>query len=199
MGPNVLWVSTAADVQRLQDLIRTSPWHMDVLRAARACELPDWAVGAGMLRDLVWDEMHGGFDPALVKDVDVAFFDPSDLTPGRDMAADDCLVRALPGVTWEATNQAAVHLWYPDWFGHAVEPLSSMADGVATWPETATCVAVRLRDDDSIEVVAPCGLVDLLGGVCRRNPRRVTLEQYRRRVERKRVAERWPKVRVLDT
>ena len=93
------------------------------------------------------DRLHGDFDPARVKDVDLAFYDPLDA-----------------------------------------------ADGVATWPETATAVAVRLCVDDSLEVLAPCGVADLLGGVCRRNPRRVTVEEYQRRVVRKGVAQRWPKV-----
>jgi hypothetical protein len=48
-------------------------------------------------------------------------------------------------------------------------------------------------------VVAPCGLEDLFGLLCRRNPRRVTAEEYRRRVESKHVATRWPRVRVLRT
>jgi hypothetical protein len=64
-------------------------------------------------------------------------------------------------------------------------------------PETATAVAVRLLADDRIEVVAPCGLEDLFGLVCRRNPRRVTVEHYRQRVHDKRIAERWPRVEVL--
>jgi hypothetical protein len=33
--------------------------------------------------------------------------------------------------------------------------------------------------------------------VCRRNPRRVTVEQYRRRVIAKRIAERWPRVTIV--
>ncbi|MGH3095633.1 MAG: nucleotidyltransferase family protein [Streptosporangiales bacterium] len=192
-------MSAESQVKRLDALIRSSGWHMEVLRAARECALPDWLIGAGVLRDLVWGEMHDGFDPALVKDVDVAFFDPTDLTPVRDAAATAQLVRALPGINWEATNQAAVHLWYPDWFGDEVAPLVSAADGVATWPETATCVGARFLDDDGIEVVAPLGLDDLLDGVCRRNPRRVTVEQYRRRLQRKNIAERWPNVRIVDT
>jgi len=46
-------------------------------------------------------------------------------------------------------------------------------------------------------VVAPCGLDDLFGLVCRRNPRRVSVEHYRRRVLDKRVAGRWPGVRIV--
>lgn len=187
-----------SDVTRFEALIRSSSWHLEILRAVRDCALPDWVVGAGVWRDLVWGSMHGGFDPADVKDVDVAFFDPTDLTPARDEAATDALRRRHPQIAWEATNQAAVHLWYEEWAGFAVEPLTSVDDAVATWPETATSVGVRLLDDDGLRIVAPCGLSDLMGGICRRNPRRVTVEEYRQRLLRKRVRERWPSVRVVD-
>ncbi len=70
-----------------------------------------------------------------------------------------------------------------------VPPLASTADGVATWPETATAVAVHLTEDGRLAIVAPCGLSDLLDGVCRRNPRRVSVEEYCRRVHTKRIAE----------
>jgi hypothetical protein len=39
-----------------------------------------------------------------------------------------------------------VHRWYGRVFGAEVPPLTSTADGVGTWPETATAVAVRLLD-----------------------------------------------------
>jgi uncharacterized protein len=41
-------------------------------------------------------------------------------------------------VPWEAKNQAAVHLWYERRFGQAVGPLTSIAEAVATWPETVS-------------------------------------------------------------
>jgi hypothetical protein len=137
-------------------------------------------------------------DPAMVKDVDVAFYDPVDLRPERDQAVERALAARLPGVRWDAKNQAAVHTWYQRRFGVAVDPLASSAEGVATWPETATAVAVRLHADRHLSVTTCCGLDDLLGGVCRRNPRRVTLATYHRRLAAKRVAERWPNVLVLD-
>jgi hypothetical protein len=188
----------AAEAARLEELNRSSRWLMEVLAAARASRAPDCWVGAGVLRDLAWDALHGGFAPERVKDVDVAFFDPHDLRKERDLEVEERLGRLLPGVRWDAKNQAAVHLWYERRFGFPVEPLRSTADGVATWPETATAVAVRLDGGGNLSVLAPCGLTDLLGGVCRHNPRRVTAEEYRRRVHAKRIAQRWPKVRILD-
>jgi len=103
----------------------------------------------------------------------------------------------LSGVPWDAKNQAAVHTWYGRVFGGQVAPLTSAADGVATWPETATAVAVRLLPDDRLQVVAPCGLEDLFGLICRRNPRRVTVAHYRQRIHDKRITERWPRVEVV--
>jgi uncharacterized protein len=185
--------SAAAALERL---VRGEPWLLGVLAAARACGAPDCWVGGGVPRDLVWDQLHGGFDPARVKDVDAAFYDPSDLTPEADQAVEATLRRLAPQVPWDAKNQASVHLWYQQRFGHAVEPLRSAPDGVATWPETATAVAVRLDDNDQLQITAACGLEDLLQGVCRRNPRRVSVEWYRHRVLAKQVATRWPNVQI---
>lgn len=170
---------------------------MGVLEAARDCDPPDWWIGAGVIRDLVWGDLHGGFDHLKVRDVDLAFFDPTDLTPERDLEIESALRRRLPGVPWEAKNQAAVHTWYERRFGFTVEPLISMADAVATWPETATSVAVRLERNGELRITAPFGLDDLLNGICRRNPRRISVDEYSRRLDKKQIATRWPRVVIV--
>ena len=119
------------------------------------------------------------------------------LQVARDVEVEQALSVRLPSVPWDAKNQAAVHTWYGRVFGAQVAPLTSSADGVGTWPETATAVAVPLLPDDRIQVVAPCGLEDLFGLVCRRNPRRVTVDHYHQRLRDKRIAERWPGVEVV--
>jgi uncharacterized protein len=183
---------------RLEELVRSSDWLMAALRAVRDVDPPDWLVGGGVLRDLAWDRLHGHAEPGRPRDVDLAFFDPYHLDAGRDAEVERALVARLAGVPWDAKNQAAVHRWYGRAFGGEVAPLVSAADGVGTWPETATAVAVRLLDGDELQVVAPCGLDDLFGLVCRRNPRRVSVDHYRRRLREKRIAERWPKVTIVD-
>jgi hypothetical protein len=186
------------DVRSLQRLVTSSSWFMDVLSAVRDSGLPDALVGAGALRDLVWGELHGSFVPGDVKDVDVAYFDPSDLGPERDVRAEEALRRLLPGVPWEAKNQAAVHTWYARRFGGVpYAPVRSACEAVSRWPETATSVAVRLDAGGRLRVCAPVGLADLLDGVWRRNPRQVSLEESVRRLRKHRVAERWPRVRVI--
>jgi hypothetical protein len=72
------------------------------------------------------------------------------LRAARDAEVEAALSAQLPGVPWDAKNQAAVHTWYGRVFGGRVAPLTSAADGVATWPETATAVAVRLLPGDRV-------------------------------------------------
>jgi uncharacterized protein len=185
------------DVARLEAIVRSTAWLMEALAAARAVAAPDWLVGAGAVRTAVWDRLHGYEVSTGLADLDVAFFDPDDLSEEREAAIERELRAQLP-VEWDAKNQARVHLWYARRFGYEVQPLTSCADGVASWPETATAVGLRLTRDDRLVVEAPLGLDDLLGMVHRRNPRRVSVEEYRRRLESKRIAERWPRATVVE-
>lgn len=184
--------------ERLCDIARSSMWFMAALEAVRDLKLSSWCIGAGAVRNLVWDALHGYSTPSRLPDVDVAYFDASDLGRETEAQLQRRLHEAMPGIPWEVTNQAAVHLWFEVYFGHAVEPLASLRDGVGSWPEYATSVGLWLNQDDSIEVVAPHGLDDLFNCVVRRNPARVSMDTYRLRVEQKNYALRWPRVTVLD-
>jgi len=180
------------DQRRLVDgILQANEWFMGLLTAVRTCDPPDWYIGTGAIRTIVWDYLHGAH-------VDVGFFDPHDLRPARDAAMEAELHALRPDVPWEAKNQAAVHLWYERVFGYPVAPLTSCVDAIGTFPETVTSIGVRLLDNQCLELAAPNGLNDLLNMVLRRNPRRVTLEPFLQRLAEKRVQERWPLVRVVD-
>jgi hypothetical protein len=184
--------------QRLCRIARSSKWFVSALRAARELELSSWCIGAGAVRNLVWDALHGYSTPTPLADLDLVYFDANDLSPEREAELQHRLSLAMPGIPWEVTNQAAVHLWFEDQFGHAVEPLQSLHEAVASWPEYATSVGLRLRADDTIEVIAPHGLEDLFNCVVRRNPTRVSVDTYHMRVQQKKYALRWPRVTVLQ-
>lgn len=147
--------ATRTDMEeRLRDIARASAWFAPALRAVRDLGLPSWCIGAGAVRNLVWDALHGYSTPSDLADLDVAYFDAADLAPERDAELESRLREAMPGIRWEVTNQAAVHRWFEGYFGHAVEPLESLEDAVASWPEYATAVGLCLRQDG----LAPCAL-----------------------------------------
>jgi hypothetical protein len=181
---------------RLITIARESTWFWSALVAVRSLNLPAWCIGAGAVRNLVWDRLHDVRTPSSLPDIDVAYFDASDLSAERDAQIQRRLSDVHPSVPWEVTNQAAVHTWFEATFGYPVSPLVSLEDGVASWPEFATSVGITLRDDDSINVIAPYGLDDLFAMVIRRNPARASIETYRKRVEQKQYQKRWPRVIV---
>ena len=183
---------------QLKQLIAQNERVLTILRVVRYCNPPKWLVGAGVIRNLVWDYLHGYGKPTPPRDIDVAFFDATDLRPERDAEVTAQLTAVLPTVEWEATNQAAVHGWYATLFGQTWPPFTSTTEAIATWPETATCTAVRLLPDDSLQIVAPFGLDDLFQMILRRNPARVTRSQFQQRLRDKKIQQKWPRVRVID-
>ncbi|WP_138754457.1 nucleotidyltransferase family protein [Paenibacillus sinopodophylli] len=185
--------------QQFEEIIRNNEWFMSILRDVRLCNPPDWYVGAGVIRNIVWDYLHGLVeDNYNSRDVDVAFFDPSNLTPERDAEVQQQLSALRHDVPWEATNQAAVHLWYESVFGYSVPPLESTESAIRTWPETATSIGVKLLANDSLNIYVPFGLEDLMTMKLRRNRTRISLELYRKRIAEKQPAQRWPRLQIID-
>ena len=181
---------------RLCNMVRDSPWCIAALEAARSIGLSDWCIGAGAIRNLVWDHLHGYNDPTIPGDIDLAHFDPSDLSRERDGKLAARLDRIFPGPEWDVVNQAGVHRWYPERFGQKVAPFRNIDEALASWPEYATCIGVRLEPDDSMTVVAPHGLDDLFGMIVRHNPTRISKDGFRDRLAAKRFNEKWPLARL---
>jgi hypothetical protein len=175
----------------LAALFLADPWRSSVLRAVRDLALPGWAVGAGFVRNAVWDRLHGYEAPTRLDDVDVLFFDPSDCTKAREAVLERRLAATMPDVPWSVRNQARMHVRNGD------GAYADTEDALRYWLESATCVAVRLEADDRLKVIAPFGLDDLLA--LRSGPTargRERYETYLARMRAKNWPARWPKVRV---
>jgi hypothetical protein len=121
------------------------------------------------------------------------YFDTGDADGTREVAHESALRALSPRTPWQVRNQARMHLKHGD------PPYRDVADGMRRWLETATAVGVQLQADGGIEVLAPHGLGDLLGLVCRPTAAgRSRPDQYRTRVEGKGWRQRWPGLRVID-
>ncbi len=180
-----------AHTKIIADTLLGSPWHMQTLRAVRGLGLPDWAIGAGFVRNAVWDRLHAFDAPTPLSDLDILFFDPSDLSTQREAAIEVALVSALSDRPWSVRNQARMHIRNCD------DPYASTADALRYWLETPTCVAVRLNGDDSLAIIAPYGLSDLINmrGVPTARGRE-HFNQYLDRMCCKNWPATWPQVSV---
>src|ERR1700722_13173106 len=97
---------------RLREMIDSSSVLLRALHIAQAVRPPDWLIGGEVIRNLVWDRLHG-VDRAPLKDVDLAFFDANSLNGDRELSIGMLVTSMAPDITWHVTNQASAHLWYP--------------------------------------------------------------------------------------
>jgi hypothetical protein len=174
------------------ELIHADAWMMKVLRAAQKLDLPDWWIGAGFVRNKVWDAIeHKQSKPT--RDVDLVYFNAADVAPETDWSYDERMKRDHPFAEWEIRNQARMH------YVNGFPPFISTADGISHWVETATCVAVNLAGDE-LRFLFCYGTDDLYGLIARPIPYFRSLERIGRfyaRIEEKHWRDRWPDLRIL--
>jgi len=136
---------------------------MYVLQELRGLALNDSWIVSGAIYNNVWNRLTGRPSMTGVKDIDVFYFDDRDLS----YEAEDAVIqRAAPlfadlPVPVEIRNQARVHLWYADHFGHHCDPIVSSEDSIQRFASKTHAVAVRLDDADQLILHAPFGLDDI--------------------------------------
>ncbi len=177
---------------RLQGIVLGTPWLLEVLRVVRDVGPSEAYVGAGVVRDVVWNVLHDANSASPTADVDVVFFAPQAAPANWSQRLDN----ALPGFRWDVTNQAEVHQWQSRELRRPVAPYESLDAAISAWPETATAVAVRLGEKDTFAVVAPYGLGDLFGLQLRPAPALVDRSAYLSRLRTKRWRARWPRLTI---
>jgi hypothetical protein len=172
-------------------LLRGDPWRMDVLRAAAELDLPDWWIGAGFLRNAIWDSIEGKDSPPT-RDVDLVYFDGEKTDREIDLTYDNEMKKKYPIAEWEIRNQARMH------YVNDFPPYTSTEDGISHWVETATCVAVK-TEQEKLRYLFCHGTDDLFGLVARPIPKFRTEELmpvFYRRIEEKNWRKKWPHLRV---
>lgn len=182
------------DQQSLKSLIQNDPYRWHLMDLVCALELPDCWIGAGFVRNAVWDHLHGRAASAPMGDVDVLWFDAERVDPAFDRRMEWVLREWAPEIEWSVKNQARMHLRNDD------APYACTADAICHWPETATAVAVRRSDSNHCDVLAPLGLEDLFGMVLRPTLRFAEhkREVYETRIHAKDWLERWPCLRCME-
>lgn len=181
-------IQSESDIEKI---VRNDQWMMDVLSAAEELDLPGWWIGAGFLRNKIWDAMENNTNQNS-RDVDLVYFDDSDVRPETDWAYDEHMKSKYPFAEWEVRNQARMH------YKNDFEPYSSTADGISHWVETATCVAVKIERSELVFLWC-YGLDDILNIVIRpikqfNDPELLPI--FYKRIKEKGWAERWPHLQI---
>lgn len=154
-------------------------------------------LSAGVIRNLVWSVLHQQNYKIEQTEIDVIFYDLTDQHAEQQLKL--LLSHKFPENEWDVVNQAFVHTWYKTDQGCAIAQYSSLIDALSVWVETATAIAVRLLENDDLDIVAPFELNDLFELKLRWNRRLVSREVFTQRVQSKRFLEKWQKLRIVET
>ncbi len=179
----------------LQAILSRDPRRWHILGVVRSLGLPDCWIGAGFIRNAVWDHLHGRSASCTPSgDVDVVWFDRERAARSEDMRLEGVLRDHEPGIDWSLKNQARMHLRNGD------APYLSTTDAMLRWPETATAVAARQTEQGGCEIAAPFGLDDLFALVLRPTPRFMGQKHdiYLRRIQTKRWLVIWPGLQMRE-
>ncbi|RNA66877.1 nucleotidyltransferase family protein [Alteribacter keqinensis] len=180
--------------QDVIELIEEDEEMMEILRAAKAQDLPDWWICAGFVRAKIWDTLHQFEKRTKTPDVDVIYFDPVHVDEKTEKDLEEKLNRMLPGVPWSVKNEARMHMV------NDIEPYESSVDAISKFPETATALGVKLDDEENVVLTAPCGLEDVLNLEVKPTPFFSRTEAgaaiYEERIDKKDWKSIWPQITV---
>ncbi|HEY8575971.1 MAG TPA: nucleotidyltransferase family protein [Devosia sp.] len=188
--------NNAAQCEALRTLVLSSPLLGSVLERARDLDLPDWWVVSGALYNTVWNALTGRSLNNGIKDVDLFYWDGTNLS----YEAEDAVIKrgaeifsGLP-LPVEIRNQARVHLWYQDHFGTPYAPLQSSCEAIDRFASKTHSVGVRLGGDGTLSIYAPFGLDDLFS--FRITPNRCSDNRTTHETKGRRAMSVWPEITV---
>jgi uncharacterized protein len=143
-------------VVRLQSALHRNPWLRHLLSRFDEIDLPDAWIVAGCIAQTVWNLATGQPAERDIKDADLIYFDPTDLSAEAESLHEQRLRSLFPNlpIALDVKNEARVHHWYKRRFGNGIGPYRSSTDAIAAFPTTATAIGVRQKGGN-FECCAP--------------------------------------------
>src|SRR5699024_11059927 len=175
-------------------IISEDDWMMDILTTAKSLNLPDWWVCAGFVRSKIWDILHGYCERTPIPDIDVIYFDDTNLNENEEKRLEEILISIHPNEPWSVKNQARMHIT------NNISPYSSSFDAISKFPETATALGVKFDANDTLILAAPHGVADVLSlevkptDYFKEDEERMAI--YKQRIATKNWKSNWGKIKV---
>jgi len=176
---------------KLIEIMLINPRTVIDLETVKSLELKNWFIAAGYVRNQVWDHLHNNKKPLIFEDVDIIYYDSSDITEETDKKYEEQLRAKNSNLNWSVKNQARMHL------RNNHEQYLSIDDAMRRWPEAATAVGIKLTDQDRIDVIAPHGLEDLFELKLRQSRYCKDRAIFMKRIYDKKWLDRWNQLKIV--
>jgi len=177
-------------------LISEDKWMMEILESTKSLNLPDWWICAGFIRSKVWDVLHNFSERTNIPDIDVIYFDPTNIDVLGEKKLEEILKCLIPNIPWSVKNEARMHV------KSNMPPYTSSVDAISKFPETATALGVKLDEKDNVILTAPYGIRDVVNLEVKPTPYFTeTVERlkiYEERITKKNWKLTWSKLKVYN-
>ncbi|MBO0603089.1 nucleotidyltransferase family protein [Sporosarcina sp. E16_3] len=175
--------------------IQEDKWMMGLLKCAQSLNLPDWWICAGFIRSKIWDVQHGFDERTRIQDIDVIYYDRTNMEKSLEKEYEEALKRLLPAIPWSVKNQARMHSV------NNVSPYTSSIDAISSFPETATALGVKLDERNNVILTAPHGIHDVVNLRVKPTPsfygQKEQMKIYDERIRDKNWRAVWNKVEII--
>jgi hypothetical protein len=179
----------STQVSKIIALIKQDKLRIDALECVYKLNLPDCYLAAGFLRNLVWDSLHHKKISTPLNDMDVIYFDISEVDDQAYLEYEVQLKQQMPDVNWQVRNQAKMNERNGD------RAYLSSLDAMSFWPEKETAVAIRKSEQGDYDCIAAFGFDSLFNFQITLNPKR-KLSVFELRISSKNWLVQWPKLIV---
>ena len=186
-------LSLDEQVNLLSEFVMTIDGMPQILEAI--AKLPNAWVGAGIIFQNVWNVIHGYELNTYIKDIDVLYWDESDLSWASENSYIEAFTKdtSNTSIPFDIKNIARVHLWYEERFGIAKVQYQSIQESISTWPVIGACMAMRVNKG-KLEFIAPYGFQDMFSLSVR--PNKVLVNQTIYESKAIKWKEQWPKLTI---
>jgi uncharacterized protein len=178
--------------KKFLSMLEGSDFLIEAIERAATLNLPQWWIVGGVIRDIVWRSMSGATTPLMIKDIDLLFHDPSNVTAERDRWIQQSL-SPISGVPWSVKNQARMHTHNND------VPYMNMNEAMYCFPETISAIGIKKGGNERLIFTTCFGFDDLFSMIFRPTPhfcRKYGLAAYLVRTREKGWLNKWPGARV---
>lgn len=175
-----------------------NPINRAILTRLPLLGVPDAWLVAGSIYQSYWNALGGRTATDGIKDYDVFYCDPNDLS----YEAEDAVLRRAAMVfsdldaLIDIKNQARVHLWFKARFGEDWPAVTSTREAIGRFLVRCTCVGLQPKSDGTLELHAPYGLEELTRGELRANTHSYNRQNMLAKAESYR--ERWPWLTIVS-
>jgi uncharacterized protein len=185
-----------SDTTRFQTTTLLNPDVRKVWDSWHKIALPDCWLVAGCLAQTVWNARFGFAAEFGISDMDIVYFDPTDVSESSEQGHAERVRSLLPSLSTklDIKNEARVHLWYEQKFGYSISPYQSITDAIDTFPTTATAVGMQPAQKGA-QIYTTFGLTDLFEGIVRANRRQITRDIYQTKLAR--WLRYWPDLTII--